>query len=237
MPSMRSGGVLLAAGLLAAFLVGGSPWHGPTACPCAGGLAYAEEIPVRRLAERWEGAPAGGLAGTIVFPKPRPAQPVVVYLMREGGELAYAPPEEKPVVRQREARFDPAFLAIVAGQTVVFDNDEDKEIDHNVYVLGAEERDLGIFGPGTQVPHRFDKAGEVLVHCSIHKLMDGKLFVAPSPAFAVVAPDADAFTIDKVPAGRYVLRTYQKSKRFHDADVPVEIRPGETTTLRVELAR
>ncbi len=208
-------------------------------CPagCGPGLAYAEEIPVKRLSKRWDAFPTGRVAGTLVFPKPRPAQPVVAYLMRRDGELAFPDPAERPVIRQKGARFEPAFLAIVAGQTVVFDNDEDKAIDHNVFTLGAESRDLGIFPPGTRVTHRFDKAGEVLVHCSIHKLMDGKIFVAPSPAFALVGPDADTFAIEKVPAGRYVLATYQKAKRFHDAAVEVVIEAGRTADVRVELTR
>lgn len=209
-------------------------------CPCGEGLtrvACAEEIPVTRLARRWDDIPQGRVTGKLVFPKPRPAQPMVVYLLRHEGELAFVPPAEQPVVRQKGARFDPAFLAVVAGQTVVFDNDEDKAIDHNVFTLGADSRDLGVFPPGTRVAHRFDAAGEVLVHCSVHKLMDGKIFVAPSPAFDLVAPGEDGFSIEKVPAGRYLLKTYQKAKRFHDAAVEVTVEPGKTTDVTVEFAR
>jgi hypothetical protein len=125
---------------------------------------------------------------------------------------------------------------VVVGQKVIFENDEEKQIDHNVYTLGAEERDFGIFPPGEDRDHTFRKPGEISLYCSVHKLMDGKLFVAPSPAWAEVAEDG-SFAIAGVEAGAYTLRTYQKAKRFREAAVKVSVKPGEATKAAVELKR
>jgi plastocyanin len=177
-------------------------------------------------------AELGSVSGKLTFSAARPKQPVVVYL--EG-----VPAGAKPaplVVRQRGAQFNPAFAVVVAGQEVVFDNDEDQDIDHNVYTLGAEEINLDIFSRGTKRSHTFSATGEVSVYCSVHKLMDGKLFVAPSPAFSIAGEDG-SFRIPQVPAGTYVLRTYQKAKRFKDAEVKVDVRAGQDSAVGVEMKR
>jgi hypothetical protein len=183
----------------------------------------------------WKDAPKGTVKGTLTFPGPRPKQPVVVYLERADAPK-FTPPDPL-VIGQKEARFDPPFAVVVAGRKVVFDNDEDKDVDHNVFTLGAEEADFGIFGRGRKVEHVFEKPGEVRLHCSVHKFMDGKLFVAPTPAFAVVEGDATEFSIADVPAGTWTLRTYQKAKRFHDAEIKVEVTKNGTATVSVEMKR
>jgi plastocyanin len=198
--------------------------------------AYTRVIETGVGATAWKDAEKGDLSGTLKFSAKRPNQSVVVYLVADDGEGEFAAPAAEKF-KQKGAKFEPAFAVLVRGQKAEFVNDEGAEIDHNVYFLGAEEVDLGIFQPGAKAEHEFGKAGEVSVHCSIHKLMDAKLFVAPSPAFAEVAGDATTFEIRGVPVGKYTLKTYQKSKRFKDAEVKVEIKKGETTKLDVEMTR
>lgn len=185
---------------------------------------------------RWEDAPKGSVRGTLKASAPRPKQPVVVYLERQGDELPFTPPPKLEIC-QKDARFEPGFEVVVVGQKVDFINNEDKAIDHNVYTLGAEEKDLGIFQRTECASHAFGKSGEVLLHCSIHRLMDGRLFVAPNPAYAKVGPEETAFRIEGVPEGSYILRTYQRAKRFHDAEIPLEVSKGKETVVEVELKR
>lgn len=192
-------------------------------------LAGPQDVP-------WKDAPKGIVKGTLAFPGPRPKQPIVVYLERAGAP-AFTLPAEPLVIGQKEARFDPPFAVVVVGRKVVFDNNEDKDVDHNVFTLGAEDADFGIFARGKKVEHVFDKAGEVRLHCSIHKFMDGKIFVAPTPAFTIVDGDATEFSIADVPAGAWTLKTYQKAKRFHDAELKVEVAKGETASVAVEMKR
>ena len=198
--------------------------------------AYTRVIEVGQGAIKWADAEKGSVSGTLKFSAKRPSQPIVVYLVADGGEGEFAAPAAVKF-SQKGAKFEPSFAVMVRGQNAEFVNDEGAEIDHNVYFLGAEDLDLGIFEPKTSVSHEFSKAGEVSVHCSIHKLMDAKLFVAPSPAFAEVAGDADKFEIKGVPVGKYTLKTWQKSKRFKEAEVAVEIKKGEAATLEVEMKR
>ncbi len=197
---------------------------------------YSQVIETGRSAAKWSEAEKGDLTGTLKFSGRRPNQSLVVYLAADGGESEFAAPAALKV-RQKGAKFDPAFAVLVRGQKAEFINDETAEIDHNVYFLGAEDLDLGVFEPNTSVSHEFTKAGEVSVHCSIHKLMDAKFFIAPSPAFVEVKADATTFNLSGVPVGKYTLRTYQRTRRFKDAEISIEIKKGEKTSVTVEMAR
>lgn len=184
----------------------------------------------------WASAEKGGLKGEVKFSAKRPAQPMVIYLEREGAQGKFAVPA-KLSVSQKGAVFAPAFAVLVVGQEAEFKNDEDKEIDHNVYFLGASTVDLEIIPQGKSKSYKFEAAGEVSIHCSIHKFMDAKYFIAPNAAYAMLGPEATSYAISGVPAGKYKLRTWQKSKRFKDVEQVVEIVAGKETTLNVEMTR
>ena len=185
---------------------------------------------------QWKDAEKGDLQGALKFNGKRPSQPMVIYLVREGEQGTFETPAELEI-SQKGAVFNPAFSVLVVGQKVKFKNDEDKAIDHNVYFLGASNIDLEIIAPGKDKSHQFALAGEVSFHCSIHKFMDGKFFVAPSPAYTMVAGDATAYSIKGIPVGRYTLKTWQKSKRFKDVEQAVEITAGKEATSDVEMTR
>lgn len=197
---------------------------------------YTRVIQAQAADFKWDDAKKGSLKGTLKFSAKRAGAPIVVYLLRDGGEGKFTVPGALEV-RQEGAKFAPNFTVLVKGQTAKFINDEKKDIAHNVYFLGAAEGDLGIFEKGESVQHEFTEAGEVSLHCSIHKNMDGKFFIAPSPAFALVESDAESFSISGVPAGKYKLKTWQKQKRFKDVELEVTIEEGKEAGVTVEMAR
>lgn len=200
-------------------------------------LAYTKVIHAQQGgALDWKSAEKGDLKGEVKFSAKRPAQPMVIYLERLESQGKFDVPA-KQSVSQKGAVFAPAFSVLVVGQEAEFKNDEEKEIDHNVYFLGASNLDLEIIPQGKSKSHKFEAAGEVSIHCSIHKFMDAKYFIAPNPAFAVLAADAASYSIKGVPAGKYKLRTWQKSKRFKDVELEVEIAAGKEATQNVEMTR
>jgi plastocyanin len=199
------------------------------------GAVFAIAAERRALPPAEPVADMGSVSGKATFSAARPKQPIIVWLEREGGEV----PGKKPaplVIGQKGAQFNPAFAVVVVGQEVVFNNDEDKEIDHNVYTLGAEQKNFDIFPKGQNKTYAFTKTGEISLYCSVHKLMDGKLFVAPSAAWAEVGEDG-SFRIPNVPAGTYTLRTYQKAKRFRDVEQKIVVKDGQATQVAVEMTR
>jgi len=133
--------------------------------------------------------------------------PTVVYLERSAGGASGALPA--PVrVRQHNARFEPDFLVVTEGQTVVMPNDD--TIFHNVFSFSRpNDFDLGLYPAGSSREVVFRHAGLVRVYCSIHESMRGTILVAPTPWFAGVGVSGE-YSIPDVPPGRYRLTVWNE---------------------------
>ena len=66
--------------------------------------------------------------------------------------------------------------------------------------------------------------------------MDGVVFIAPTPYTSRVAPDG-TYKIEEVPPGLWVVRTWQRRRRFPELTIPVLLKAGETVTTAVELRK
>ena len=181
--------------------------------------------------------PAASVSGKVVAATEIPSIEMVVYLAPGDGTTA-PPPSTTPVkVTQRGAKFSPALTIITVGQRVDFVNDEERLIEHNVFSNAPPKRfDLGMYPPGQSRSVIFDTPGAVLLYCSIHRYMDGVVFVAPSALFSRVAPDG-SYRIDDVPAGKWVLTTWQRRRRFKEISTPLLIEAGKPLTMDLELKK
>jgi plastocyanin len=127
----------------------------------------------------------------------------VVYLtgFTEPGE------SEPATLGQRNERFEPKLLPIVAGQTVVFPNFD--RIYHNVFsVSPVKHFDLGQYRSAD--PPRsvlFENPGLVPVYCNIHPHMISYLVVLENRAFAVTGADG-RFELSGAPAGPVTVNAW-----------------------------
>lgn len=178
-------------------------------------------------------AAAGGLSGrvTLAIADADLADlgPTIVYLERSAGGAPGAPPS--PVrVRQHNARFEPEFLVVSEGQTVVMPNDD--TIFHNVFSFSRpNDFDLGLYPAGSSREVVFRHAGLVRVYCSIHESMRGTILVAPTPWFAGVGASGE-YSIPDVPQGRYRLTVWNEKLPALTRSVQVP----ERGTRRVDLS-
>ena len=102
-----------------------------------------------------------------------------------------------------EKAFSPHILVVPVGSTVSVPNHD--PFNHNVFSLSEDNPfDLGLYGRGETRSVRFAKAGVVRVYCNIHAQMSAFVVVRDTPWFAQPGSDG-SFTLDGVPAGRYVL--------------------------------
>jgi plastocyanin len=164
---------------------------------------------------------------------------MIIYLDHASPDQAVPHPgESNIVVSQKGAKFGPSMLVIAAGQTVEFRNDEDKPIEHNVFSRSpAKTFDLGLYPPNTGGKTvTFDKPGVVRLYCSIHRYMDGVVYVCPTPLFAKVG-EGGAFRIENVPAGQWKLRTWQRGARYAEQDTVVSVDTGKTAQVNLEMKR
>jgi plastocyanin len=152
-----------------------------------------------------------GALGMSAAPGPTDRRRSVVYL--ETAPRAAFDAREEPHARmdQRNESFVPHVLAIVAGTTVDFPNDD--RTYHNVFSLSkAKSFDLGRYATGKSKSVRFDHPGIVRVFCDIHSHMSAFILVFAHRYFAV-SDDEGRFRLENVPPGNYTLTVWNETIR------------------------
>jgi plastocyanin len=181
--------------------------------------------------------PAGAVIGKIIASGDVPLAEMVVYLEPADATARFLPPNQTARVSQKGAKFAPALTIVSIGQTVDFINDEDGSIEHNVFSNAPPKKfDLGMYPPGQSRSVTFDKPGPVFLYCSIHRYMDGVVFVTPTPFHSRVGADG-TYRITDIPAGRWVVKTWQRRRRFKEAAVPIAVESAKDAVVDLELRR
>jgi plastocyanin len=164
-----------------------------------------------------QGVRLADLGQTVVFLEPSAPQ--------------QAPRGARLAIHQRNATFQPDFLAIAVGETVEMPNDD--QIFHNVFSFSKpNDFDLGMYPAGEKRRVTFSHPGVVKIYCSIHESMSATIFVSPSSWFAV-AKGTGTFAIDGVPPGRYTLRVW--NERLPETKRELTLAPGERRKLELSL--
>ncbi len=174
-------------------------------------------------------APTAGVRGALVGKGLKTNQWMVVSLEAPG--LPLTPPAAPVRMDQRSFRFAPHVLAIVAGTTVRFLNNDPE--GHNVY--SPEGRyNLGTWPAGETRDHRFDKAGAYTQLCNVHPDMLAFIVVLETPYFAL-SDAAGRFEIRGVPPGKYKLVVW--SEKLDGLEQDVTILPGKMLQLDLVVER
>ncbi|MEX2207779.1 MAG: carboxypeptidase regulatory-like domain-containing protein [Myxococcota bacterium] len=127
------------------------------------------------------------------------------------------------VIRQRLARFEPAFAVATIGQQVRFTNEDG--IYHGVFSYSPPNQfEQRPFPPGHSRVVEFKHPGLVAIYSPLHAGMRGKILVVPDPRYAI--PDARGeFKIVAVPAGRY--RLFVWTERHGESARELSLTAGE----------
>jgi len=140
-------------------------------------------------------------------------------------------------VTQKGRIFNPAVTVVVAGSSIIFVNDEDREIDHNVYSLSRTRKfDIGLASKGSQLVVDFPKPGTVKYYCSVHKNMEGTVIVVPSPFYALMDKPG-AFTLENVPEGEWKLNAAVSHRRYSATPVDVAVSGGSVDSISLRVSR
>ena len=134
-------------------------------------------------------------------------------------------------IRQTNEEFVPHVVAVTAGSTVEFPNDD--LIFHNVFSLSRVATfDLGRYPRNSSKARTFSKPGVVKVFCHLHSHMSAIVRVFPHPYFAV--PDREGrFTIRGVPPGRLQVTAWHE--RAGEVTRAAAVDDGGTTELTFSL--
>lgn len=110
----------------------------------------------------------------------------IVYFKPDGASITVDPRDFEIVTRRK--RFLPNVLAVPAGSTVAFPNEDD--ILHNVFsVSPTASFDLELYGQGESKSHTFTQPGLAVIHCNVHHAMRADVLVVDTPFLAYAGPD------------------------------------------------
>ncbi len=168
-------------------------------------------VDVRVLPASTERRPDVGALGIGPPHVPPDRRRSVVYL--DPAPRAAFDTREEPHARmdQRSETFVPHILAIVAGATVDFPNND--ETYHNVFSLSrAKSFNLGRYAAGKSRSVTFDRPGIVRVFCEIHSHMSAFILVFAHRYFAVTDEDG-RYRLDAVPPGTYTVAVWNETVR------------------------
>jgi plastocyanin len=187
-------------------------------------------------------APARAPSATRVSGSVRVQEPALFSGLREredrSGVVVYltgftAPGAADPAtLGQRDERFEPKVLPVVAGQKVVFPNFD--RLYHNVFsVSPVKPFDLGQY-KSTDAPRSvvFDTPGLVPVFCNIHPHMISYVVVLENPSWAVTGADG-AFDLRGAPPGPVTVNAWLPGAKHVSREIVLV--EGEPVQVDLEL--
>jgi len=200
--------VALGTALTLAFAASGratSPARDPL--PATG--AIRGRVDVRAAFSGPDRRPDVGALGMSPAHQPTDRRQSVVYL--DPAPRAAFDTRDEPHQRmdQLNETFVPHLLAIVAGTTVDFPNNDHKY--HNVFSLSKGNAfDLGRYAAGHSRSVRFDTPGIVRVFCEIHSHMSAFILVFAHRYFAITDQDG-RYRLENVPPGTYNVAVWNET--------------------------
>ncbi len=178
---------------------------------------------------------AGTVKGLIAVDGGKKIRNLIIYLEPADGQSIGG--GEEVTVSQKNSAFDPPFNVVVKGRKVLFSNDEEKLIDHNVYSLSELAKfDIGLNGKGTVKEVPFNEVGSFKFYCSVHKTMEGVIGVVPTPYFAKLSKPGE-FKIDNVPPGKWTIKAMISHRRYNAEPVEQEVAEGAPTAVQLTVSK
>lgn len=159
----------------------------------------------------------GTIEGNISNPKSKDLSNFIVSI--EDIEATHQSPIQPAEMNQSGLRFVPHVLAVVAGTTVEFPNND--LVLHNVFSISKAKRfNLGLYGRGIKRSIQFDQPGVVELLCSVHLEMSGFIVVLKNRFFAQTGADGH-FRIAGVPAGYHRVRCWHEQLAIQEQQIKV----------------
>jgi len=173
------------------------------------------------------------LKGTVSVEGGKKLRNLVVYLERVGGSVKF--PAKNHQIRQKGRQFQPFLTVILAGDTLQYLNDEDKEIDHNIYSLSdIATFDLGLGPKGSVLEHTFDRQGNLNFFCSVHKMMEGRVVILPTRYYSILEQPG-SFILTDIPPGKWKINIFVLHKRFKGLSREINIREKGDGEINLDL--
>lgn len=160
---------------------------------------------------------AGTIVGKVNVRGIKNPKDILIYIEDIKGKT-FEPPEEPAKMDQLNLVFIPRVLPILKGTSVEFHNSDD--LKHNVFGVGVEDFDLGVWTKGITKTYTFNNLGDVAILCNVHPEMEAYIVVLQNPYYSLTDKDGN-YKIEDVPAGNYKLKTWHDRLRPDEKTVDV----------------
>jgi plastocyanin len=171
----------------------------------------------------------GEIHGKVVARGLSDSADAVVYVAKIAGKT-FAPSAAHAKIDQRNLKFVPHVLPVLAGTTVDFLNSD--PILHNVFSPDAcaDHVNLGTWPQGQVKSFTFKNDCFAALLCKIHPEMEGFVAALPTPYFAVTGADG-SYLIKDVPDGGYTLKVWHP--RLKAAQKKIEVKGATVADFEI----
>ncbi len=178
-------------------------------------------------------AAAASLPVRVLDTNGAPVADAIIYAVPLHGTVPPARPGEI-MIDQIKRHFVPMVSVARAGTTVRFPNKDNFE--HDVYSFSpAKNFHLNLYHGETAKPVQFDKAGLVVMGCSIHDQMVAYLMLVDTPYFAKT-DQSGAAHLDNLPADTYKVTAWHYKMVDLDQRVSANMVAGSAQASTLTLA-
>lgn len=164
------------------------------------------------------------ITGTVDHPSVK-TYPTIVYI-DELPQHEMVPLSTNPTLELMRKGFSPAVLAVAAGTTVKFANNDTRK--HSVFSPDGEKYDLGEMNKGDTKEHTFADTGIYVQLCSKHPQHSAYIVVLKNRCFTV-ADNTGRFRIAGVPDGTWKLKVWNEALALGQSrqSYPVNVTAGQ----------
>ncbi len=161
---------------------------------------------------------------------------LIIYLEpADSSKLKLEPKLHK--ILQKGRQFNPDLLVVSPGDKVQFLNDEDREIDHNIYSLSRLKNfDLGLGERGSVLDVTIDKNGAGNFYCSVHKLMEGRMISLNTRYFTILERPGK-FILPNIPAGDWVVKVFVFHRRYKVDPVTITLNDASHEEIELKVVK
>ena len=144
------------------------------------------------------------------------------------------PLESTVVIEDRHCHIIPHVQGGMVGGSYEIRNSDPVLHNPNLRLEGTTLVNVAMPAGGKNIKKTFSQGGIVDVKCNAHQFMQGWVFVADNPYYAVTDAEGN-YRIFGIPAGRYKIKVWHEG--LPGREIEVTIYPDKKTELSLELTR